>query len=213
MQDSAEPRSSTGNRRCDAALFDAARRGSREAWGKLLEDCRPFLLAVANEELGDAVRSKAGASDVVQETCLEAHRDFDRFAGHTQDDLRRWLRQILKHNLANLRRSFLNTSKRSVLREVPLDGAPRQTGAEPQLAADSTSPSGRAIRREQEDLLERTLDELPADYRQVLLLRHRDQLDFHAIGRQMDRSPDAARMLWWRAFERLAERLEERNAN
>jgi RNA polymerase sigma-70 factor (ECF subfamily) len=210
MPDSAKTGSSRNQCR-DAALFDAARQGSPEAWGKLLEDCRPFLLAVANEELADAIRSKAGASDVVQDTCLEAHRDFARFAGRTQDDLRRWLRRILKNNLANLRRSFLNTGKRSVRHEVPLDGG-RDPDAELQLAADSTSPSERAVHREQHELLEQALGELPADYQQVLLLRHRDQLGFHEIGRQMNRSTDAARMLWWRAFERLAERLEAHNA-
>lgn len=213
MRDPADSRLPTDGEHRDGALFTAARQGSREAWGELLDSCRPFLLAVANEELDDVVRSKAGASDVVQETCLEAHRDFAQFSGRTQDELRRWLRRILKNNLANVRRSFLNTARRSVQHEVSLDGDSSPGRPEHLLVADSTSPSGRAIHREHEELLQQALQNLPPDYQQVLILRHRDQRSFHDIGQAMDRSPDAARMLWWRAFERLAELLETRKAD
>ena len=76
-------------------LLAAARAGSREALGRVLEGCRRYLLGVAEGELDPDLRSKGGASDIVQETFLEAQRDFARFQGSSPEELRAWLRQVL----------------------------------------------------------------------------------------------------------------------
>ena len=60
---------------------------------------------------------------MVQETFLEAQRDFGRFRGTTDGELRAWLRQLLLHNLANFARSYRGTEKRQVEREVHLGPA------------------------------------------------------------------------------------------
>ena len=59
-----------------ADWLQAARDGSREAMGNLLEACRAYLLLVANRELAADLRAKGGASDLVQDTFLEGHRNF-----------------------------------------------------------------------------------------------------------------------------------------
>jgi len=59
----------------------AARAGSRTALGELLESCRHYLLSVGNDELDRRLHAKVGASDVVQETFLDAQRDFEQFRG------------------------------------------------------------------------------------------------------------------------------------
>ena len=61
--------------------------GSSEALGRLLELCRPYLTLVADQHLSPNLRAKVNPSDLVQDTCLEAHRDFARFTGTTEDDL------------------------------------------------------------------------------------------------------------------------------
>ena len=53
--------------------LEAARQGSPDALGQVLEYCRPYLLAVANEQLETDLQAKAGASDLVQDTFVEAH--------------------------------------------------------------------------------------------------------------------------------------------
>ena len=68
-------------------LIQAARAGSREALGNALETYRNYLLLIAERELGDDLRAKGGASDLVQEAFLEAHKDFARFQGETEADL------------------------------------------------------------------------------------------------------------------------------
>ena len=65
----------------------AARDGCRDALGKALESCRRYLLCVARHELDLSLQAKGGASDLVQETFLEAHRDFDRFRGDSEVEL------------------------------------------------------------------------------------------------------------------------------
>src|SRR5262249_46344878 len=99
----------------------AARAGSREALGEVLEACRAYLLLVANKEIDPQLQAKGGASDLVQETFLEAQRAFGRFQGTTADELRAWLRQLLLHNVADFGRRYRGTGKRRVEREVRLE--------------------------------------------------------------------------------------------
>src|SRR5947209_3557782 len=75
----------------DAAQWlAAARTGSADALGRLLEACRGYLLLIGQRELDPALRAKGGASDLVQQTFLEAQRDFARFRGATEADLLAW---------------------------------------------------------------------------------------------------------------------------
>src|SRR4051794_15188367 len=102
------------------AWIREAQAGSKEAMGQLLEACRPYLLHIAAEELRPILRSKVGASDLVQESFLEAQRDFPAFTGETEPALLAWLRSILRNNIRNLVR-FYETDKRNVEREVSLE--------------------------------------------------------------------------------------------
>lgn len=87
-------------------LIDKARGGCAECFGRILEGCRQYLLLIANQEFDSQFRAKLGASDLVQETFLEAHQDFSRFDGRTEDDLLAWLRQILLNNIRDAARQF-----------------------------------------------------------------------------------------------------------
>jgi RNA polymerase sigma-70 factor (ECF subfamily) len=174
----------------------------------VLEACRGYLLLIANRELDTALQPKGGPSDLVQETFLEAQRDFARFQGTTDEELKAWLRQVLLNNLANFTRRYRQTGKRELGREVNLPAGQDSGAQEIRLIAEALSPSGEAMANEQVEALGRSLDRLPPDYRQVLLLRFQEQQTFEEIGRAMQRTPNAARMLWLRAVERLQLELE-----
>ena len=193
----------------DASQFlPAARAGSREALGEALEICRGYLLRVANQGLDADLRAKGGASDLVQETFLEAQRDFRGFQGSSEQELLAWLRQLLLHNVANFSRRYRGTEKRRVGREVEWDGARLAAGGNAELAADMPSPSSEAIAHEQAEKIQRVLERLPADYCRVILLRNQERRPFEEIGQMMGRSAEAARRLWSRAIERLQQELE-----
>jgi RNA polymerase sigma-70 factor, ECF subfamily len=186
--------------------LDSARRGSAEALGQVLEYCRPYLLAVANEHMESDVQAKVGASDLVQDTFLEAQRDFGQFRGRSEEHLLAWLRQILLHNTANLSRQYRQTDKRQIQREVFLGEAPVNELLQA-LADDESSPSGHVLRRERDETLARALEQLSEEHRQAIELRSYERCSFEEVGRRMQRSAEAARKLWVRAIERLQQIL------
>jgi RNA polymerase sigma-70 factor (ECF subfamily) len=185
-----------------AALLTAARSGDRDALGAALDRCRPYLLAIANRHLNPALQAKGGASDIVQQTFLEAQRDFARFHGSSTEELQAWLKQLLLHNATDFARGFQETDKRRADREVGLPGT-STSDAGGGLAADTPSPSANAAAEEQADRLRQALETLPEDYRQVIVWRYQEEHSFAEIAQRMERSENAVRKLWFRAIERL----------
>jgi RNA polymerase sigma-70 factor, ECF subfamily len=184
----------------------AARSGSPAELGRLLDEFRPYLLALAASELDHDLRTKVGPSDLVQDSLLEGQRDFADFRGAQPDELRGWLRQILLHNAENLRRQYHGTAMRDVGREVPLPGGPA-SGDGGGLLSDSSSPSQVAGRREDLDRVRDALAGLPEHYRSVILWRNRDGESFATIGTRLGRTAEASRLLWFRALKRLRDEL------
>jgi RNA polymerase sigma-70 factor (ECF subfamily) len=189
-------------------LLAAARAGSREALGRVLEGCRRYLLGVAEGELGQDLRSKGGASDIVQETFLEAGRDFAGFQGSSPEEFRAWLRQMLLHRIGAFTRRYRATGKREIGREIELGANGSWGGIEQAPAGSNLSPSGVAIEHERALALRRALDRLPEQYRRVVILRLEEERSFEEIGRLLERSPEAARKVWTRAMERLSQDWE-----
>jgi RNA polymerase sigma-70 factor (ECF subfamily) len=185
----------------------AARRGNNDALGRLLEACRPYLLQVAHDQLGADLRAKVGASDLVQDTFLEARRDFGGFHGLSEAEMLAWLRRILLNNLGNLTRHYRQTGKRQVRREVDMADVPLEELVEP-LTDHGGSPSAQARARERDEALERALAQLSEAQREVIRLRNYERLSFEDVGRRMGRSAEAARKLWGRAIEQLQRLLE-----
>jgi RNA polymerase sigma-70 factor (ECF subfamily) len=197
----------SGRLRDAAQLLAAARGGSRDALGEVLESCRAYLLHVAQGELAPELRAKGGASDLVQETFLDAQRDFDRFQGDTEEQLLAWLRQVLIHKAANFRRHYRGTDKRDVAREIAPPSGDVSGGWFPGISADTPSPSSHAAANEKSLALQAALARLPAEYRQVIVLRHDEGRSFEDIAAVMGRTANAARKLWARALERLQQEL------
>src|ERR1700687_2858719 len=126
----------------------AARDGSPEALGQVLQGCRRYLLRIAQEELGADLQAKVGASDLVQLTFLEAQQSFRHFQGTAEKDLLAWLRCLLLHNVADLKRNYRDTDKRQVAREVALESGNSSSAGDKGLAAETPSPSGQAMANE-----------------------------------------------------------------
>ena len=186
-------------------LLDAARAGEQSAIAQVMELFRHYLSCIAQTELDSDLLRKVGASDVVQDTLLEAHRHFDRFVGEEQDQLLAWLRKILLNNIMDTRKAFQQAGCRQIQLEVRIDDSRNFES----VCEDAPSPSQQAIQHEQAEALQAAMAQLSPDYRQVLEWHHRDHLSFVEIAQRLDRSPDAIRMLWKRAIEKLQEVLTE----
>ena len=190
-------------------LLESARDGDSLALGQLLELYRGYLALLARLQIGRRLQGKVDAADLVQETFLEAHRHFAQFRGTVEAELISWLRQILAGLLANLVRRYFGTQRRDVRLERELaDELDRSSQALGQsLAAPHSTPSQRAARREQAVLLADALERLPDDYREVIILRHLEGLNFAEIAERMGRSVDSVKNLWARALAQLRRTL------
>ena len=195
-------------------LLAAARRGAAQPLGQLLELYRNYLNLLAAAQVDKKVQVRCSPSDVVQETFLEAYRDFAQFAGGTEAEFVAWLRRILINNLLRVHERHVRARRRCVHREVSFgdfNAALEESTArlEAVLAGREGSPSSEAGRHESAVLLADQLATLPPDYRQVLVLRHIKGMPFQEVAVQMGRSQAAVRMLWLRAVANLRERLSE----
>ncbi len=186
----------------------AARAGSREAVGQVLERFRRYLILVARKEIDPDMQPKAGGSDLVQETFLEANKDFATFQGQSEAELLAWLRQVLLHNLANFHRRYRDTAKRNLANEV-VPGAHDVSGeVEGGTAGMTASPGDRLMEQEELKLVQSAIAKLSEDHRRVINYWYEEELTFEEIGQRMGRSRNAVRMLWVRAIEKLQTELK-----
>jgi RNA polymerase sigma-70 factor (ECF subfamily) len=186
-------------------LLQEARGGDAATLGRLLETYRRYLALLARVQIGQRLQGKVDASDVVQETFLEAHQNFPRFRGGSEAEFVAWLRQILAGNLADLLRRYLGAKGRDVRLEREIQDAFDRSSIllDRGLVAQQSSPSQQAVRREQAVILADALEQLPDDYRDVLVLRHLEGLSFPEVARRMGRSLDSVEKLWMRGLARL----------
>lgn len=191
-------------------LLHALRQGDTAAQGELLLRFQPWLRLLARLQLESRFQGKFDASDIVQQTLLEACRALAQFRGNTEAELAAWLRQILAHVLAHEMRRYQGTQQRDLAREVSLEQELAQSSQRlgALLAAPGSSPSEQAARREQEVLLAEVLARLPEDYREVIILRNLQGLSHEEVAQRMDRGVGAVRMLWVRALARLRQELD-----
>jgi RNA polymerase sigma-70 factor (ECF subfamily) len=173
--------------------------------GALLEAHRYYLTLLARIQIGRRLQGKVDAADLVQETFLAAHRDFGQYRGSTEKEFAHWLRQILACKVSDLVRRYLGAQCRDVRLEQNLaeemDQSSQALGQA--LAAKQSSPSQHIARREQAVLLADTLERLPKDTSEVIILRQMESLSFPEIAMRMDRSVDSVEKLWVRGLARL----------
>jgi RNA polymerase sigma-70 factor (ECF subfamily) len=194
-------------------LIDRCRKGEPAAREQLFQRYRHYLWVLAQAQLGRYLRAKCDPSDIVQQTLLEVHRDFEQFAGTQEGELLAWMRQILAHNLYNETRRFA-VQQRNAAREVSLEQL--RAGLEHSSAVlgrclvdDITSPSQAAAQREAAVRLADRMARLPEDYRTVLVLRVFEGLSAEEVAQRMNRSSGAVRMLQLRALTTLRAEMKQ----
>lgn len=170
---------------------------------------RPWMKVLTEQALPDFMRHKVDASDIVQHAMAEAWNGRENYRGTTTAQRMAWLRVILKRSILRHQETHLGTQKRNMRREVSCDVFVDDASQRiERFAVDTaTSPDLAAEKAEQILRVAEVLDTLPDDYRQVLVLRHFEDLDHEAIAERMNRSAAATRMLWIRALKSLKQKL------
>jgi len=181
-----------------------ARAGSPAAMGQLLQHYREYLFRIAREELDSNLAPKVAQSDLVQDTCLQAARDFVGFVGDSEWELRVWLRQILLNNLRDAEKHYRVAAKRAVHREVSLQD---HSDIANNLKAGEQTPSAVIVSGENRSAIIEVIRGLPADYRLAVELRSLEGRSFEEVGAALGRTAAAARKVWSRAVLKMAEEL------
>ena len=164
------------------------------------ERFRSYLLVLARRGIDGRLRAKVDASDVVQLTLMEAHRDRAQFVGRSAAERAGWLRQILARNLTNLGRDFAR-GKRDVRREFGPAGSI--------VPADQSSPSERADRNECALRLAEALENLPETQREAVELRYFLDLPLAEIAEATGKSQAAVAGLLHRGLSQLRSLIGE----
>ncbi len=187
------------------SMIGLAREGDRAALGLLLEHYRDYLRLLARLQIHRRLQGKADASDIVQETFLQATACFGDFRGRAEPELMAWLRRILASRLSMLVRHYYGTQLRDARleRDVEQELERSSQSLDGALIGRPSSPSVRAIRREQAVRLAQALEKLPEHYREVIILHHLQQLSFPEVARRMQNTPEAVRKLWIRALGQI----------
>ena len=192
-------------------LLNKARDGDDAARDELFDKCRNYVNFVARTQVESWLQAKVDASDLVQQTLLEAHRGLDGFRGNTEDEWLAWLRRILTNNTTDFVRRYKGAEKRRATKEVPLQ-MPMGDNSQDfffEPSADIESPSQIVMQHEREILLADAIAQLSEDHQEVVMLRNVQKLPFDEVARRMDRTRPAVQMLWMRALKRLEQILKE----
>ena len=191
-----------------ASKIAQARSGTTDAVGDLLEPYRNYLRMLASSQLGRAVGKRVSPSDIVQDTMLAAHRDLDDFQGSTQSEFGAWLRTVLSRCLLHAIEFNVTALKRDVRREVSIETIRSSlesscSGIGNFLALYQATPSQIVSSEEEALRVADYIARLSEDYQTVIALRNFSGMRFEQIAEQMNRSPQAVRLLWLRAINRL----------
>lgn len=189
-------------------LLNQAREGDDHARDELFEKCRAYVGFMARSQMETWMNAKIDASDLIQQTMMDAHQGFDQFRGKSEAEWIGWLKKILQHNTVDFCRKYKGTEKRNANREVSFAQSQSLFRGAAEPDGNEETPSEVIMRKENEILLADALSKLPDDYQEVIYLRNMQQLPFKEISEKMERSQGAIQMLWLRAIKQLQEQMQ-----
>ncbi len=165
-------------------------------------------MLVARQQIGPRLAVRSDASDIAQETMLEAHQAFARFRGASEPEFSEWIQEIHRRNLKDAVQKHVFAAKRCIDKERPMadmNGSATLPIWEP--AADQTSPSQRCVKGEKALRLAEAVEGLPEMQREAVRLRHLQGWHLDEIAQHLDRSPTATAGLLKRGIAALRETM------
>jgi RNA polymerase sigma-70 factor, ECF subfamily len=159
------------------------------------------------------LRGRLDVGDVLQESYLDARDRLEHFFSREDRSIFVWLRLIVLQRLQLLQRFHLRASKRDAYKEFRLTGNDQSSmfcSLSRMLAASMTSPSGVAVREESVALISRLLAEMEPIDREILMLRHFEQLSNNDAAEVLEIGFTAASNRYIRALRRLKQMIEGR---
>ena len=184
--------------------------------GDILEGHRRRLLKMVNMRLDPKLRARVSPSDVIQETFVEVSTRVGDYLDDPKMPFFLWLRLLTAQKMVTLYRHHAGVQKRDVRKQVPLqrrafpDASSVVMAAE--LAGNLTSPSGGIMRVEARRQIEEALDQMNPQDRDVLVLRHFEELSNAEAARELGIQESAASKRYLRALQRMRKILSDTEA-
>lgn len=188
-------------------LVGLAKNGDRSALEWLFRAYGERVRRIIRLRMGAELRSKLESMDLVQDAFISALRGLQNFTYQNEGDFLRWLSRIAENRIRdNLDK--LHANKRDIRREIPLNGHRR--GGENSFVktigpADSVTPSVIMSKREELNKLEKAMEKLRPEYRDVIVLVRIEGLSHKEAAKRMGKRPDSTRALFSRALAVLTQ--------
>lgn len=187
-------------------LLARARQGDERAIADLLANHREALRRMVGLRLDPMLARRVDASDIVQDVLIEANRRLPEYLDQPRMPFHLWLRHLARDQMIDAHRRHRQAKRRSLDREQSLLPAGADDSAVDllgQLLDHEQTPASAALRQELQARLERAIDQLNPDDREIILMRHHEQMSNQDVAQTLDLTEAAASMRYLRALRRL----------
>ena len=188
-------------------LLNGAGDGDAGAVNRLMNRHRDALKRLVRMRMDRALARRVDASDVVQDVMFEASRRLNDYMRDPKMPFHLWLRQLAKDRIIDMHRRHREAQRRSVDREQPLEspqfGDQSSMNLAAQLRDAELTPAAENIRRELRDRFLVAIEELSEGDRDIILMRHFEELEPGEVAQALGLTPAAAGMRYIRALRRL----------
>ena len=193
-------------------LLTRLKAGDEKALGELYSLHRDRLKQMLEFRMDRRLRGRADASDILQEVYIDAHERMRHYLKKPEMSFYIWLRQLTTQRLIDIHRRHLLAEKRDARQEISIHrrmAAATSASMAALLVARLASPSQMAMRAELVEQIENALEKMDAVDREVLALRHFEELRNGEVAEVLGLKPAAASNRYVRALSRLRDVLEE----
>ncbi len=195
---------SVGNEKTQR-LVALAKEGDQTALNQLCCVYGERVRRIIRFRLDRKLRPKLDSVDVVQDVLLLAMGGLKDFTYRSEGDFLRWLSRIAENKIRDIFDEF-HTEKRDIRKEIPFKEQRRSSGGTMCAVLGSMrvpTPSVILCKKESLDRLEKALDELKPEYREVVVLKRIEGLSYDEIGERLGKTAKAVSMLMYRAMTAL----------
>ena len=188
-------------------LLDDARTGDHAAVDRLLGEFRGPLRKVIDLRLDPVLGRRVDASDIVQDVLIEANQRLTDYLKNPTMPFHLWLRHLAQDRIIDTHRRHRQAQRRSIDKEQPIQRPAWADQSSVQLVAQlidtDQTPASAAIQQELQRRLTDALAQIGDDDREVILMRHHEQLSNQDVAAALDLTEAAASMRYLRALRKL----------
>ena len=184
-------------------LLAQAKAGSGDALNHLFDHVAARLLALIRLRMGPRLRMRMESRDILQASMMKAFERLEQLKGESSASLMAWLARIAENEIRD-QAEYLGRRRRDMDRNVSLN-----KNEDIALRAQVRSQVSQLVLTDEMKRLEKALEDLDPDHREIILLRKLEELSYKEIGRRLGKSADACRMLLARAMTALALEMKD----